>query len=115
MKGDFDKLLKEELSNINALNFPLLFKMLKNCDYFNPKKKYKKISKKKLSLISLNSNDDDNDNKKEAINNLDNKDNDCFSVEDLIAKKKSLFLKIEKKTEEQLNNLSKDYYLKKIK
>lgn len=108
MKGDYDKLLKEELSNINALNFPLLFKMLKNCDYFNPKKKYQKISKKKLSLISLNSNDDDNDNKKEAINNLDNKDNDCFSVEDLIAKKKSLFLKIEKKTEEQLNNLSKD-------
>ena len=106
MKGDFDKLLKEELSNINALNFPLLFKMLKNSDYFNPKKKYQKISKKKISLINLNSNDDDN--KKEAINNLDKKDNDCFSVEDLISKKKSLFLKIEKKTEEQLNNLSRD-------
>jgi hypothetical protein len=109
MKNDCDKLLNEELNNINALNFPLLFKFLKNNDNFTPKKRYKKISKNILNIINLASSDDDNNNKKkDLINNLNNKDNNYYSIDELISKKNSLFLKVEKKTEEELNNLSKD-------
>ena len=92
MKNDCDKLLKEELNNINALNFPLLFKILKNNDDYRPKKKYKKISKNIINLINLGSNDDDdNNNNKELINDLNNKDNNYYSIEELSSKKTSLF------------------------
>ena len=107
-KEDCDKLLEKELSNLNITQFPLLFKILKNSDNINPKKNINKKFINEINIININSyNNNDDHPKIESLNNLDSKDN-CYSIEELSSKKSSLFSKIEKKSDEQLNNLSKE-------
>ena len=107
-KDDCDKLLEKELSNLNIMQFPLLFKILKNTDNSNPKKNINKKIINEINIININSYKNNDDHPKiESLNNLDSKDN-YYSIEELSSKKSSLFSKIEKKSDEQLNNLTRE-------
>ena len=116
-KEDCDKLLEKEFNNFNRLNFPLLFKFIESQkeEDKNTSKKRKKnlkketiISQKNIILNYFNNTDEDH-KKMESLNNLNSKDNKIdYSIEEIISEKESLFSSIERKKEQQINNLPKE-------
>ena len=116
-KEDCDKLLEKEFNNFNRLNFPLLFKFIesqKDEDKNTSKKRKQNLKKESIisqkNIISNCFNNTDEDHKKmELLNNLNSKDNKIdYSIEEIISEKESLFSSIERKKEQQINNLPKE-------
>ena len=117
-KEDFDKLLHEELNNLNNTNFPLLFKYKEiqeqknNCQNQRGKKDIK--TELKLLLHNINTNNDINNinyvnTKNNLVNNfISDEDNLDYSIDEIAENKSKLFSNIDRKTEEQLNYLSKE-------
>ena len=116
-KEDCDKLLEKEFNNLNRINFPLLFKFieLQKEDDKNTNKERRKSLKKELKISPKNiitnyfNNHDEEHKKMELLNDLNNKENKIdYSIEDIISEKLSLFSSIERKKEQQINNLPKE-------
>ena len=112
-KEDYDKLLHKELDNLNKLNFPLLFKFKElqdqknNYENSNKNKKSKKIIKSELKLLLQNINS--NKPIKYIVNNFNYDDNNIdYSIDEILENKSNLFSSLERKTDEQLINLSKE-------
>ena len=112
-KEDYDKLLHKELDNLNKLNFPLLFKFKElqdqknNYENNNKYKKSKKIIKNELKLLLQNINS--NKPIKYIVNNFNYDDNNIdYSLDEILENKSNLFSSLERKTDEQLINLSKE-------
>ena len=115
-KEECDKLVEKEINNLNLTKFPYLFKELeknKNNDNIKPHIRSKKGLNNKIKNMLKNMSDINcYENKKINLGrSLNFNDNLDYSVNEIIAHKSELFSKIERKTEEELNNSSKEELL----
>ena len=115
-KEECDKLVEKEIINLNLMKFPNLFKELekrKNNDNIKPHIRSKKRLNNKIKIMLKNMSDINSyENKKINLGkSLNFNDNMDYSIDDIISHKSELFSKIERKTEEELNNLSKEELL----
>jgi len=115
-KEECDKLVEKEIINLNLMKFPNLFKELekrKNNDNIKPHIRSKKRLNNKIKIMLKNMSDINSyENKKINLGrSLNFNDNMDYSIDDIISHKSELFSKIERKTEEELNNSSKEELL----
>ena len=115
-KEECDKLVEKEINNLHLMKFPYLFKQLEkknNNDNNKPHIRSKKKVNNKIKIMLKNISDINRfENKKINLGrSLNFNDNLDYSVNEIISHKSELFSKIERKNEEELNNLSKEELL----
>lgn len=115
-KEECDKMVEKEFNNLNLIKFPNLFKELEkknNNDNIKQHVRNKKRLNNKIKIMLKNLSDINHcENKKINLGkSLNLNDNLDYSVNEIISHKSELFSKIERKSEEELKNSSKEELL----